>query len=87
MIPESKPGDYSVISISDTGEGIDKESLTHIFEPFYTTKESHKGTGLGLSVVYGIIKQHSGWINIYSEVGAGTVFKIYLPSVLNRSEN
>jgi PAS domain S-box-containing protein len=79
--PEARSGEFVCLTLRDTGSGIAPEHLPHIFEPFFTTKAAGKGTGLGLATVYGIIKQHQGWIEVSSNPGAGTLFKILLPAI------
>ncbi len=77
---ERRPGKFVTLSVADTGTGMDDQTLKRIFEPFFTTKDVGKGTGLGLPTAYGIIKQHQGWIEVYTQPGQGSLFEVFLPA-------
>ncbi|MBM4388738.1 MAG: response regulator [Deltaproteobacteria bacterium] len=81
LYPGAQPGDFICLSVEDSGCGMSSDTIQRIFEPFFTTKPAGKGSGLGLSVVYGIVQKHGGWINVYSEQGHGTTFRIYIPTM------
>ena len=84
--PGARPGEYVVLEVEDNGSGMDEEVLRRLFEPFFTTKPQGKGTGLGLSIIYGIVQQNLGFVTVHSTVGAGTVFRVYLPRIYAEPE-
>ena len=85
--PDFKPGSYALMTLEDTGHGLDEDTKERIFEPFFTTKEKGKGTGLGLSTVYGILKQSGGTVRVESAVGRGTTFSVVLPAADKQSRS